>query len=61
MVVVIVVMGSKYGLGLEFEWLGICGSCQEVLLDGPNKPVHRILLMCTLFIFGGTMVWDSGS
>lgn len=51
MVVVIVVMGSKYDLGLEFQWPGICISHQEVLLSGPNKPVHRILLDCALSTF----------
>lgn len=46
------VMGSNYDLSLEFEWPGVCGSCQEVVLGDLNKPVHRILI-CALFVFGG--------
>lgn len=47
------VVGSQFDLGLEFEGPGVYGSCQEVLLDDLNKPVHRILLISALFVFGG--------
>lgn len=47
--VVIVIMGCKYDLGLELQWPRTCNnSYQEVLLNGPNKPVHRIILICAL-------------
>ena len=57
-VVVVIVAGSQSDLGLDFEWPGVYGSCQEVLLDDLNKPVHRILLICALFVFVGKGAWS---
>lgn len=51
-------MGSQSDLGLEFEWPGVYGSCREVSLGDLNKPVHRILLICALFVFVGKGAWS---